>query len=300
MPGEPSIQMGSYHEGFPTIHIVSDSLGFTAQSLARAAAGQFGVTDPAFEIFSRITDAETAGKVLLKHRAEQANNGINEPMVVFFSFVDAEESAKLKRICEKYHIYAVDMMTEPIAMLEKASGLTSSRQPGLFRQTDENYFRRIAAMEFTINHDDGRNYQDLPKADIVLLGVSRSSKTPISVYMGMEGYRVANVPLAVGTEPPAEVFECDPTRIFGLMTTPDVLVSIRQRRLGNAGKGATGAAGQYAQRDYVYDDLESARALMRKLGCIVIHTENKAVEETAQEILRYYELTHPARKPPVE
>lgn len=197
-------------------------------------------------------------------------------------------------------MHAVDLMGGPIDALTKASGFEPSRDPGLMRTVDEHYFRRIAAMEFTVEHDDGRNPQDLPDADIVLLGVSRSSKTPISIYMGMEGYKVANVPLALGTEPPKEIYDCDPSRIFGLMTTPDVLVGIRQRRLGGSGRIASMVAASYAEPEMVYRDLEEARALMRKLGCIVIRTDNKAVEETAQEILRYFELAHPLQKSAIE
>ena len=129
----------------------------------------------------------------------------------------------------------------------------------------------------------------MTQADIVLLGVSRSSKTPTSIYLAQQGYKVSNIPLDPSTEPPKEVFEVDRSRLFGLMTTADVLVGIRQRRLGNAAV----AASKYADPEYVYEDLDRARALMRKLGAIVIHTENRAVEETAQEILRYYERAHP-------
>ncbi len=154
---------------------------------------------------------------------------------------------------------------------------------------DQYYFRRIEAIEFTIAHDDGRNPQEIAQADIVLLGVSRSSKTPTSIYLSQQGYKVANIPLDPSTEPPKEIFDVERTRLFGLMTTAEVLVSIRQRRLGRAG----GVASRYADPEFVYQDLEKARALMRKLGCIVIHTENRAVEETAQEILRYYERVHP-------
>ena len=123
----------------------------------------------------------------------------------------------------------------------------------------------------------------------MLLGVSRSSKTPTSIYLSQQGYKVANIPLDPTTEPPAELEQIDRTRLFGLMTTPEVLIGIRQRRLGRA----NAVASRYADPEYVYRDLEDARALMRKLGCIVIHTENRAVEETAQEILRYYERAHP-------
>ena len=123
----------------------------------------------------------------------------------------------------------------------------------------------------------------------MLLGVSRSSKTPTSIYLSQQGYKVANIPLDPTTDPPRELADVERTRLFGLMTTPEVLIGIRQRRLGNASV----VAARYADPEYVYQDLEQARALMRKLGCIVVHTENRAVEETAQEILRYYERAHP-------
>ena len=96
----------------------------------------------------------------------------------------------MQAFCDERGMHAVDLMGGPISALEKASGLEASRDPGLMRTVDQNYFRRIAAMEFTVEHDDGRNPQDLPDADIVLLGVSRSSKTPISIYMGMEAIRL--------------------------------------------------------------------------------------------------------------
>ena len=186
-------------------------------------------------------------------------------------------------------VVAVDLMTGAIDAIAQMSGREPLAQPGGLHVADQHYFRRIEALEFTIAHDDGRNPQDLVHADMVLLGVSRSSKTPLSIYLSQQGHKVANVPLDLHTEPPRQVFDVDRTRLFGLMTTPEVLVGIRQRRLGNAGV----VARSYADPEYVYQDLEQARALMRKLGCIVVHTENRAVEETAQEILRYYERAHP-------
>lgn len=284
----------------PTIHIVSDSLGATAHTVARAAAGQFGFPDPYIETMPKVRSFEQIAEYLTKHQQVHRDAGKPDDLVVFFTLVDGDLRAKVQAFCDEHGMHGVDLMGGPLDALSAASGLEPSRDPGMLRATDEHYFRRIAAMEFTVEHDDGRNPQDLPKADIVLLGVSRSSKTPISIYMGMEGYKVANVPLALGTEPPAEIFDCDPSRIFGLMTTPDVLVSIRQRRLGGSGRIASMVASSYAEPEMVYQDLEQARALMRKLGCIVIRTDNRAVEETAQEILRYYELAHPNQRNVIE
>ena len=284
----------------PTIHIISDSLGATAHAVARAAAGQFGVTEPYIEVLPKVRDYEEIVSYLTKHQQEHIKAGLSGDLLVFFTLVDSELRAHVRNFCHEKGMYAVDIMSNPIHAIQEASGRSPMSDPGFLRTTDEHYFKRIAAMEFTVDHDDGRNPQDLPEADIVLLGVSRSSKTPISIFMGMEGYKVANVPLALGTKPPHEIYDCDPSRIFGLMTTPDILVNIRQRRLGGSGQQASMVASSYADPEMVYRDLEEARALMRRLGCIVVRTDNKAVEETAQEILRYYELAHPPRNSVVE
>ena len=263
----------------PTIYIVSDSLGATAHALARAAAGQFGVPDPYIEILPKARNFEEIVNFLTAHQEQCRAAGMKDDLVVFFTLVDPVMRSQLRAFCQESGLHGVDIMSVPMHALADASGLAPSKNPGLLRATDEHYFRRIAAMEFTVEHDDGRNPQDLPDADIVLLGVSRSSKTPISIYMGMEGYKVANVPLALGIEPPKEIYQCEPSRIFGLMTTPDVLVGIRTRRLGTSGRGAATVAASYAEPEMVYQDLEEARALMRKLGCIVIRTDNKAVRD---------------------
>ena len=215
----------------------------------------------------------------------------DDRILVFYTLVDAGLRRQLAEYAAVHrNVEAVDLMTGAIEAIAHMSGLSPSTKPGGLHVADQYYFRRIEAVEFAIAHDDGRNPQDLPHAEIVLLGVSRSSKTPLSIYLAQQGYKVANVPLDMHTDPPQEIFQVERTRVFGLMTTPEVLVGIRQRRLG----AASVVAASYADPEYVYQDLEQARALMRKLGCIVVHTEKKAVEETAQEILRYYERAHPS------
>ena len=209
---------------------------------------------------------------------------------MFYTLVDRSLSSQLAEYArDRDDIVAVDLVTDAISAISQMTGREPSTKPGGLHVADQYYFRRIEAIEFTIAHDDGRNPQELRQADIVLLGVSRSSKTPTSIYLSQQGYKVANIPLDPSTAPPKELFDVERTRLFGLMTTAEVLVGIRQRRLGNA----VGVASRYADPEFVYRDLEEARALMRKLGCIVVHTENRAVEETAQEILRYYERAHP-------
>ena len=274
----------------PTIHVVSDSVGLTAQSLARAAAAQFGVTNPCIEVLPKVRKFDEVKRFLEDHMQLHRELKGSPKILVCYTIVDKELRTRLAEFAaSEPDIIAIDLMTQVIDAISDLSGLEPSSKPGGLHVADQHYFRRIEAIEFTIAHDDGRNPQEMTQADIVLLGVSRSSKTPTSIYLAQQGYKVSNIPLDPSTEPPKEVFEVDRSRLFGLMTTADVLVGIRQRRLGNAAV----AASKYADPEYVYEDLDRARALMRKLGAIVIHTENRAVEETAQEILRYYERAHP-------
>lgn len=274
----------------PTIHVISDSVGLTAQAMARAAAAQFGETNPNIEVLSHVRSAEQIRTWINEHTALHASRG-DARVLIFYTLVDGDlRNALTEYAATKPSVTAVDLLTEAIGSIAKLSGQVPSKRPGGLHVADQHYFRRIEAIEFTIAHDDGRNPQEMTQADIVLLGVSRSSKTPTSIYLAQQGYKVSNIPLDPSTEPPKEVFEVDRTRLFGLMTTPEVLIGIRQRRLGNAAV----VASKYADPEYVYEDLDKARALMRKLGAIVVHTENRAVEETAQEILRYYERVHPA------
>ena len=274
----------------PTIHVISDSVGLTAQAMARAAAAQFGETNPNIEVLPHVRSAEQIRTWIDEHTALHASRG-DARVLIFYTLVDGDlRNALTEYAATKPSVTAVDLLTEAIGSIAKLSGQVPSKRPGGLHVADQHYFRRIEAIEFTIAHDDGRNPQEMTQADIVLLGVSRSSKTPTSIYLAQQGYKVSNIPLDPSTEPPKEVFDVDRTRLFGLMTTPDVLIGIRQRRLGNAAV----VASKYADPEYVYEDLDKARALMRKLGAIVVHTENRAVEETAQEILRYYERVHPA------
>lgn len=275
----------------PTVHVISDSVGLTAQAMARAAAAQFGVTNPCIEVLSHVRTFSEIKSFIENHSKVHRKKKGDGTLLVFYTLANTALADELSAYAKTNDdVVAVDLMTSSIQAMASLSGLTPSAKPGGLHVADSYYFRRIEAIEFTIAHDDGRNPQELPEADIVLLGVSRSSKTPTSIYLAQAGYKVSNIPLDPNTEPPREIYDIDRTRLFGLMTTAEVLIGIRERRLGNA----AGIAARYADPEYVYEDLEAARALMRKLGCIVIHTENRAVEETAQEILRYYERMHPS------
>ena len=206
--------------------------------------------------------------------------------VVFVTIADSALSLLVMSYVAGLGLNVVDLLGPAVAAISRATGKNPENIAGANRKLDEVYFKRIEAMDFAVDHDDGRLPEDYKDADIVLVGVSRTSKTPLSMYLATQGYKVANLPLAPGMTPPKQIFDVPAWRIFGLMSNTSVLRGIRQRRLGPSGMKV---AQKYASEDYIQRDLEEARVLMRQLGCIVVHTDNRAIEETAQEILSYYE-----------
>ncbi|MBR2834530.1 MAG: kinase/pyrophosphorylase [Coriobacteriales bacterium] len=266
----------------PTIHVISDSLGDTAADVALAATAQFESAAIHIERLPKVTSIAQVSRYLDIHSSSDKK----APMAVFHTIVQKTLRDEIINELEKRGIYQVDLLGPALKTIEKITGQAPIERAGVIHRTDERYFRRIDAMEFFVNHDDGRNPQDLTEAEIVLIGVSRTSKTPLSMYMAYHGYRIANIPLAKGVEPPQELFDVDPWRIYGLISTAEVLQTIRKVRLGS--EEVRAVAGSYCDLLCIQDELDEARKLMRRLGCIVIQTNGRAVEETAQIILDYF------------
>lgn len=155
-------------------------------------------------------------------------------------------------------------------------------QPGLYRQLRQAYFDRMAAIEFAVAHDDGRNAQELLQAEIVLAGVSRVGKTPLSMYLSILGWRVANLPLVQGIDPPAELFKIDPRRAVGLMIEPEHLLNHRQRRQRRMGLADTGRHADPAQ---LHEEVEAARRLLRRAGFAILDVTDSPIEESAEEVI---------------
>jgi hypothetical protein len=159
--------------------------------------------------------------------------------------------------------------------------------PGLLHGMDEEYFRRIDAVEFTVKHDDGQECRNLHKADIVLAGVSRSSKTPVSIYLAHRGWKVANVPIVAGIDPPPELFKVDPAKVAGLIIEPQRLHEMRAARLVHMGQSPRT---EYADFERIEEEIRAARRLFRKHRWTIIDVSTKAIEETANEILNKLKL----------
>lgn len=257
-----------------TVHVLSDSVGETADTVARAAVAQFAPGSFKIERLPRIESPEMLRETVHSHCGEHC--------IFLFTLVDDGLCEEMKRLCAE-GVRGVDLLGPSVTALAEASGFEPHGEPGVQRRADEDYFERVDAMEFAVKHDDGRNPEGLLEADIVLTGVSRTSKTPLSMYLATKGYRVANVPLALGSSPPEELFEVEPRRVFGLVTDPSLLLDIRRERMRELGTWVSG----YADRDHLETELEEARGVMRRIGCIVIRTDNRAMEETAQDIIRY-------------
>jgi [pyruvate, water dikinase]-phosphate phosphotransferase / [pyruvate, water dikinase] kinase len=258
------------------LHIVSDSTGETAARLVLALEAQF--PEQEFEEV-RHTRAESVADL---ERAVLSARGHRS--VVIYTLVDPELRDAMRRLCRRARVHYCDLLGHPIDAVARVSGQAARMTPGTRAPLTPAYFRRIEAMEFAVKYDDGVG-RGLDEADIVLVGVSRTSKTPLSVYLGYLGHKVANVPIVGGIAPPKELFELDPTKIVGLTIDPDRLAGIRRARVKNLG----GNNRRYAELGEIYEELAEATAVHRRLGCPVIDISELSIEETAQRILRTVE-----------
>ena len=273
----------------PIVYIVSDGLGESAAAITSAAAAQFSEIPC---IIHRLPMVSSLGQAT--EFVEACLAASDDGIVLFHTLANSELRSQFEAYLKTRDVIAIDLIGPAINGIAKVTGRVPKEEPGLLRRTSEQYFQRIKAMDFAVEHDDARNIESLGEADIIIIGASRTSKTPLSIYLASLGYKVANIPLALGTEPPSQLFEVEPQRIFGLTSTVQLLSDIRFRHLGNA----TEVAGAYADPGYIQADLDEARQIMRRLGCIVVRTDGRSIEETAQEILRYYRLAYPLTEGP--
>ncbi|MFY9944950.1 MAG: pyruvate, water dikinase regulatory protein [Exiguobacterium chiriqhucha] len=257
------------------VFVVSDSVGETCELVVRAASIQFHENAIETLRIPFVEDGQTIHDVVTQARAQGA--------VIAFTLVNEEHRSLLVRLGQEYGVKTVDLLGDLLDVLAGQLGESPREKPGLIYRLDEDYFRKIEAMEFAVKYDDGRDPRGLKKADIVLVGVSRTSKTPLSQYLALKRYKVANVPLVPESRPPEELFELPPDKCVGLIISPDKLISIRMERLKSLGLKPEA---DYAQLERINRELEYARGIYERIGCEVIDVTNKAVEETAGIILR--------------
>ena len=263
------------------IHLISDSTGDTAARVARAVQTQFAGHPTALVRHPRVATLDGLSDVL--ERIEPASS------VIYYTLVDRELRRTLSEHCARDGIASCDLLGPPLEALAAAAGHEADFEPGRPIGLDPDYFRRVAAMEFAVRHDDGLASDGLHEAEIVLIGVSRTGKTPLSMYLGYMGWKAANVPLVAGIPPPPALFEIDRRTIVGLTIDAERLAGIRGRRL-RAMAGRTRSRDGYAELNSVYEELDEAAAVQRRLGCPTIDVTNTAIEESAARVVELIEL----------
>lgn len=256
------------------VYLLSDATGETAEKIVMAALTQFR---------ERAVRVKRLSHVLGKNQVYEAlDEALQARALVVYTIVNRELAQLVHDECASLGLPCFDLITPLLMKFAEFFGLSPGETPGLLHGIDEDYFRRIEALEFTVKHDDGQETRHLAKAEIVLVGVSRTSKTPLSIYLAHRGWKVANVPLVQGIEPPAELFQVDPGRVVGLVIDPQRLVELRAARLRNLGQDPRAA---YADFEQIDEELRYSRAFFRRHPWVVVDVSGKAVEETANEVL---------------
>jgi [pyruvate, water dikinase]-phosphate phosphotransferase / [pyruvate, water dikinase] kinase len=258
------------------LHIISDSTGETAVRLVHALEAQF--PDQEFEEVRHPRVESVDDLQLALNRAK------SRPAVIIYTLVHPELRDAARALCRRYRLHYCDLLGHPIEAVAKVAGVAAQMTPGARAPLDSSYFKRMAAIEFAVKYDDGVG-TGLPEADIVLVGVSRTSKTPLSMYLGYLGYKTANVPIVKGIDPPKELFQVDPTKLVGLTIDATRLQEIRRQRAARLG----GNQRNYSELVEIYSELEQADAIHRRLGCPVIEISELSIEEMAARAIRLVE-----------
>ena len=262
-----------------TIFVISDSAGETATKLAQATMAQFPTVE--FNLYRKtfVNDKESLIKALTDAKKHDA--------MILFTMINENLSTLLQDFCEESGLYSFDVLSSTINEIEARSGVKASREQGALHHLNKNYFKRIKAMEFAVKYDDGKDPRGFLEADVVLLGVSRTSKTPLSLFLANKNLTVANLPLVPQAHIPKQLWEVDPKKIVGLTNDPDVLNSIRKERMRAYGLNPDTA---YSDIDKIRAELEFAADLYEKLGCVVINVASLSIEETASMIMNALNL----------
>lgn len=262
----------------PIIYVVSDSVGETAELVTKAAISQFSEVDNVIKRFPFVEDESNVEDVVSLTK--------NDKGMIVYTLVKPEVREYLKKVAARENILAIDIIGPLMDQIQNLTGKTPLYEPGLIHKLDEEYFKKVEAIEFAVKYDDGRDPRGIVKADLVLIGVSRTSKTPLSQYLAHRRLKVANVPVVPEVDPPEELYTISPEKCFGLKISPDKLNGIRKERLRTLGLSDNA---NYANLDRIKEELVYFEKIIEKIGCPVVDVTNKAVEETANII---YNMVH--------
>lgn len=259
------------------VFVVSDGTGDTGTAAVRAAMAQF--PKPwRLRVTGEVRGVAEATRVIAA--AAKAN------AFVVYSLVDGAVIEALNNEAQRLGVVTVDLLGPLIARIAQRLHIEPAHKPGLLHGITDDYLRRIEAVEYAVRHDDGGNLGTLWEADIVLTGVSRTSKTPLSMYLAQRGYKTGNVPLVPGIDAPRELLELDRRKVFGLIIEPTILLSVRQARLRSL---RISSSSSYTEPESVMSEVTRARRLFRRRGWRTIDVSGRAVEENASRIIEYME-----------
>ncbi len=258
------------------IYVISGGTGIAGNNLVQALLIQYPENKVPVEIIGRVTSEDEVFDVIMKAKADKG--------LIAHTMVNPELRHKINELGKEFNVRVIDLMGKLAEYLDETLDVEPMVHPGLYREINHKYFDRIDSIEYTLSHDDGMSPQRLRNAEIILTGVSRAGKTPLSVYLAMYGWKVANVPLVPGVQPPKELFEVDPNRVFGLYIGASQLIAHRQKRISS---WENHRSDSYVDQRAVREEIRKAMFVFDRGGFTVINVSNKPIESTANEILSY-------------
>ncbi|MFG1351084.1 pyruvate, water dikinase regulatory protein [Xanthobacter autotrophicus] len=265
-------------ESYFHLHLVSDATGETLINVGRAACAQYANVLPIEHVYPLIRSMKQLERVL--------NEVESNPGIVLYTLVDKEIRERLKQRCRELGVPYLSVLAPVVQLFQSYLGGSPTPRVGGQHSLDANYFKRIDALNYTVMHDDGHMTDDLESADVVLLGVSRTSKTPTSIYLANRGIKTANIPLVPGVPLPPGVEKLKKPLVVGLVASPERIVEIRQNRL--LGLNAANLGASYVDREAVNEEITLSRRLCARNGWPLIDVTRRSVEETAATIYALY------------
>jgi regulator of PEP synthase PpsR (kinase-PPPase family) len=263
---------GSYFH----LHLVSDSTGETLITVARAVAAQYANVTPVEHVYPLVRSQKQLDRVLTE--IEEA------PGIVLFTLLEKDLVGRLEAKCQEINSPSLSIIGPVMQLFQAYLGASTTGRVGAQHTLNAEYFKRIDALNYSMMHDDGQHVDGLEEADVVLVGVSRTSKTPTSIYLANRGVRTANVPLVPGIPIPHQLETLKNPLVVSLHATPERLIQIRQNRLLSIG-GDT-ANDDYIDRQSVTDEVTYARKLSAKYGWALLEVTRRSIEETAAAIMK--------------
>ena len=257
-----------------TFFIISDSLGETAAQVLKAAISQFDMNDYEIRRFSYVLKEDALREILTLACEADA--------MIIHTLVETELLCVIEEFQKIHQLKTVDILGSTLAMISDMTKQTPKREPGVIRQINDTYYKRVESIEFAVKYDDGKDPRGVLKADLVLLGISRTSKTPLSMYLANKNIKVANIPLVPESIVPEEVFQVPSIRVIGLTNSPEKLNQIREERLKSLGLAR---GNKYSDMNRILEEIDYAEKIMKRIGCPIINVADKAIEETADIIL---------------